>query len=404
MGFFLRSLKHRFHRNRRGRGRKNSKGTSFGGIHRRAARHPPCGIDCDQSVQHAEIEEEAERPDDLHQPTRCQRAGDRAEAVDEQQPRRGRGHIRAIKEVVGIGHKQGIDRIGNPAAHCCHDDQHHEMRLQQRDHQHQHPTHGSEDQDQQATIHPVRHPADRILAHQPADIDRRDEDRDLRHGQPRHTAPDRGHPEQRREHAPHQEHADTAQRRGAEQLLERHPLGCRKDRRGRSGKQDRREGERDQNRRDHEEQIPARIADIQQDLRRDNPHHLHDHIGRQRLATGFIGGGGVQPAFRRDIDARETEADHHPHHRPSDPIRGGGIEDQHRRDQRSEGREHPHMADFADHLRRQARAEQEADKIRRHDNRHMIGAEPLDIPADPEERPLNPVADHQQHDAQQKGP
>jgi hypothetical protein len=35
--------------------------------------------------------------------------------------------------------------------------------------------------------------------------------------------------------------------------------------------------------------------------------HLHQHVGRQRLAARLVGGRVVEPAFGGDIDARDSE-------------------------------------------------------------------------------------------------
>ncbi len=54
-------------------------------------------------------------PIDLHQPAGDQRPGDRAEPVDEDQPRRGRRHVGIVEKVVGIGDQQRIERVGDAA-------------------------------------------------------------------------------------------------------------------------------------------------------------------------------------------------------------------------------------------------------------------------------------------------
>ncbi len=53
----------------------------------------------------------------------------------------------------------------------------------------------------------------------------------------------------------------------------------------------------------------------------DDAHHLHDHVERQRLAAGLVGGGVVQPAFGGDVDAGEAEPDDHAQQDPDPRVR-----------------------------------------------------------------------------------
>ena len=67
-------------------------------------------------------------------------------------------------------------------------------------------------------------------------------------------------------------------------------------------------------------------------------------------------------------------------------------------------REHPHVADAADHVGRHPAAPQKAHEIGRHDNRHLKRGEPFDVAANAQQRALHPVADHQKPHTEQQGP
>ena len=62
------------------------------------------------------------------------------------------------------------------------------------------------------------------------------------------------------------------------------------------------------------------------------------------------------------------------------------------------------MANIADHRGRKPRADEEAQKIGRHHDRHLEGGKGLQRATDAQERALHPVANHQQHDPHHQGP
>ena len=109
----------------------------------------------------------------------------------------------------------------------------------------------------------------------------------------------------------------------------------------------------------------------------DDPQHLHDHVGRQRLTARLVRGGVVDPAFRCDVDARETEARQHPQGRPGHPVRKDRVYDQNGRDERAKGRKDPHMPHPPDHPGCGPGPKQEPDKIGRHHIGQLVGAEPF---------------------------
>ncbi len=119
--------------------------------------------------------------------------------------------------------------------------------------------------------------------------------------------------------------------------------------------QDRGEAERDQHRHHHEERVAGRVGEVEDELRRDDPDHLHDHVERQGLAAGLVGGGVVEPALGDDVDAGEAEADDEAQQHPDPDLGGGGVEDEGGRDHRAEGGEDPDVADAGDHRRGAAR-------------------------------------------------
>jgi hypothetical protein len=250
----------------------------------------------------------------------------------------------------------------------------------------------------------VGQPADRILHHQAAGEDRRDEERDLRHGQPGLGAIDRRHAELRREHAAQQKTPHRTQRRDAIERAQRHRLGPFEERRGRDRQKDRRERDRDEDRGDHEQEKARRVAHRHQALRDDDAGHLDDHVERQRLAAVLVRRGIVQPAFGRHIDRRIAKPDHDAHQRPDPGVGRHGIKQQCRRNQRGQRGEHPDMADPPDHRRRQLRAAQEAHEIGRHDKRHLQRRESLDRAAHTQQRALKPVCQHQQEQPEEERP
>ena len=139
-------------------------------------------------------------------------------------------------------------------------------------------------------------------------------------------------------------------------------------------------------------------------MRNNDADHLHDQVKRQGLTSVCVGRGRIQPAFGRDIDAGKRKPDHHPHQGPGDPVWRHRIHDQHRRNHRAKRREHPHMANPADHVGGHARAKQKAQKIARHHHRHLQGGEMLKAATDAQQSSLHAIAKHQEHDAQQQGP
>jgi len=62
------------------------------------------------------------------------------------------------------------------------------------------------------------------------------------------------------------------------------------------------------------------------------------------------------------------------------------------------------MAHLADHLRREARAPQEAREIGGHDDGNLEGREPLNLAAQTQQGALQTVADHQHEHAEKQGP
>ena len=185
---------------------------------------------------------------------------------------------------------------------------------------------------------------------------------------------------------------------------ERHRLRGLEGGSGPGGQQDRQEGDRDQHRHDDEGDVARGVGEGQDELRRDDPDHLHDHVERQRLAAGLVGRRVVQPALGDDIDPGEGEADDEAHQRPDPGRRRRGIEDERRRDHRGERCEHPHVPDAGDHRRGALRAEQEAEVVAAHHEGHRLGVVALDRAADAEQRALQAVADEQQQHAEQQRP
>ena len=109
------------------------------------------------------------------------------------------------------------------------------------------------DNDQKTTVHPVRNPTDRILQNHRTHKKRRNEDRNLRHGQPGFGTVNRGHAELRRKDPAQKEHADTPQGREAGQFAQAHRFGGVKRGRRADRQQNWRHRHADQNRRNNEQ-------------------------------------------------------------------------------------------------------------------------------------------------------
>ncbi len=242
------------------------------------------------------------------------------------------------------------------------------------------------------------------MQHEPAHIDRTDEDRDLRGLHPDFGRKDRPHAELRSEDRAQEEGADAAQGRGLEELLQWHPPCGREDWRGAGRQQHRRKRDRDRDRHDDEQVIAPGIGHVDQALGNNDPQHLHDQIGRERPPPVLVGGAVVQPALGHHVDAGIAEADDDAHHRPGDRIDDGGEDDEGGRDQRAQRREDPHMADPAHQPGRDLRAAEEAGEVAGHDEAHGGGVERLDAAAQAQHGALHAVAEHQQEHAEQQRP
>ena len=266
-------------------------------------------------------------------------------------PAGGGRHVGRLQEVVRVGDDERIERVGDAA------DRRSRGRAPPRSVAEKKPPSergeragGGQAHDQHAAVHAVGDPADREL-----------EDAARRCRSPRRRprsratlspfcgAEDRGHAEDRRR-----------RRRRAGRCRRSRAARC-----GRAGRSDiglvvwkaRRampassrigvKADRDQHRHDDEERVARRVGEVQDALRRDDADHLHDHVERQRLAAGLVGGGVVQPALGHDVDAGEAEADDEAQRDPDPDVGRRGVEDEGGRDQRGERREDPDVADAA---------------------------------------------------------
>ena len=214
----------------------------------------------------------------------------------------------------------------------------------------------------------------------------------------------RAHAGLRRIGASKQKYADRTERR----LTIKRPQGHRPyDLRSRSlpdGQQNRRERDRDEDRSADEQHRGLRVAKRQESLRADDPERLRDHVGGQDLAARLIGRCVVEPAFRRDVDARHAEPDQDAQQRPRPRLDEQWKRNQRGRHEAAERRKDTHMADAADQRRCQPRAGEEADEIARCDDGQLGRGEAFDATPQTNEGEMHAVAQHDQDDADQKRP
>jgi hypothetical protein len=173
---------------------------------------------------------------------------------------------------------------------------------------------------------------------------------------------------------------------------------------GHGGEQHRHRGDRDQHRDQDEQREALRVGEVEQELAGGQAAHLDHHVEREQPAAGLVGGAAVEPALGDDEGAGEAVAGEQAHEEPGHGLDEQRMEQHRGRAEREQGREHPHVADPGDELRGRERAEQEADIVARHDDAGDGAREVLDAGAHPEQRALQPVAEHQDRDPDEQRP
>ena len=262
-----------------------------------------------------------------------------------------------------MGDQQRIERVCRPARDKSDAQNKHIVAGNQNADETGGRAHARNAKDRFAPVDVIRNPANRHLKRHSANVNRGDKGGDLAQRKPRLSGINRPHRHLRGKDAAHQKHADTAQGRDFKQLFEGHRFGGFKGGCGRHRQQDRRERDRDQDRGDDEQNEPRGVTLGQDPLRNDNADHLNQHIGRQRLAAHFVGGGVVEPAFRGHIDAGKTEPQQDPQSGPDPWVRDHRKQNQRGRDKGTEGRKHPHMTDTANEQGGGTRSAQKAQEI-----------------------------------------
>ncbi|HMR29956.1 MAG TPA: hypothetical protein PKA13_03450 [Geminicoccaceae bacterium] len=336
----------------------------------------------------------------LHREGRGARSDDAARSVGEQQRAAGADHLAGIEKVVDVGDREGIERQREPAEQEEHREQRRQRRIgydrSTRDRQ----GHGGQDA---AAVEAIGKPAQGILQAGTAEDRGGHQSRDGVGAEADLAGEHRSDGKQRRLARAHAHDAGESQGRDPEKPHQPEGTVGGRDRRGIVRQQDRHGCERNQHRDEDEQALACRIGDRQEEPATGEAAELDRYVDRERPSAAVIVGAVVEPALGNDVAGAEADSGDETHQKPQDRLGEQRLKQDRGGCRRHQRTEHPDMADTGDEPGRQQGADDEADEMARHHDAGDRRSELL-FGTQRQQRALQPVAQHQDGDAEAQRP